>query len=238
MLRSIRSMLERGLPVAVISRASEVSPSLVYARGEYTPGASALVPFKEDGGGLILHADFAETKTMFLRLDPIRVATWLQRRGRTLPPFTDARSARLAILAVCHMPQGFDRDGSVHQDLFMLVHSYAHRTIRMGAKFAGIERSALAELLGPLHLGFFVYAAARGDFALGGLQAVFESRLHDLLRAIVHDERRCPMDPGCAKGGGACPACLHVGEPSRRWFNQLLDRETLFWNSGFLRSRA
>lgn len=209
-----------------------------YTRGEYTPGASALVPFRNNAGGVNLHADFTETEALFFRLEPVQVALWLQQRGWTLQPFTDARSARLAILSVCNMPEGADRDGSVHQDLFMLVHSYAHRAMRIGAKFAGIDRSALAELLVPLHLGFFVYAAARGDFVLGGLQAVFESRLHDLLGAIVLDERRCPMDPGCAKGGGACPACLHVGEPSCRWFNQLLDRDTLFGENGFLRRQA
>jgi hypothetical protein len=205
-----------------------------YTRGEYTPGSSALVPFKGANGSINLHADFAETEALYFRLHPVLVAQWLTRRGWQLPTFSDARSARLAILARCNMPEAFDRDGSIHQDLFKLVHSYAHRAMRIGAKFAGIERSALAELLVPLHLGFFVYATPRGDFVLGGLQAVFESRLHELLGAIVHDERRCPMDPGCGKAGGACPACLHVGEPSCRWFNQLLDRETLFGDLGFL----
>lgn len=209
-----------------------------YTRGEYSPGASGLVPFRSQSGGINLHADFAETEALFFRLEPMQVATWLVRRGWTLPAFENARAARLAILSVCNMPAGFDRDRSIHQDLFMLVHSYAHRSMRIGAKFAGIDRSALAELLVPLHLGFFVYAVARGDFVLGGLQAVYESRLHDLLGAIVHDERRCPMDPGCSKGGGACPACLHVGEPSCRWFNQLLDRETLFGSAGYLRTHA
>jgi nitrite reductase/ring-hydroxylating ferredoxin subunit len=57
----------------------------------------------------------------------------------------------------------------------------------MAARFArcvvvcGIERDALSEYLVPGHLGFFVYAGARGDFVLGGMQAVFESNLDDLL---------------------------------------------------------
>lgn len=207
-----------------------------YTRGDYAPGASALVPFKHKAGGVSIHADFAETEALYFRLDPVRVANWLVRRGRVLPAFDDARSARLAILEVCTMPASMNRDGSIDQELFMLVHSYAHRAMRIGAKFAGIERSALAELLVPLHLGFFVYASPRGDFVLGGLQSVFESRLHDYLGAIVNDERRCPMDPGCGKASGACPACLHVGEPSCRWFNQLLDRRTLFGGAGYFRT--
>jgi len=64
----------------------------------------------------------------------------------------------------------------------------------------------------PLHLGFFLYAAARGDFVLGGLQAVFETELHRLLAGVVEGDQRCPLDPGCQRSGGACMACLHVGE--------------------------
>ena len=65
-------------------------------------------------------------------------------------------------------------------DLLSLLHSYAHRTIRRLAAFAGIERDGLAEYLLPHHLGFVVYAASRGDFVLGGLQAVFETSLAPL----------------------------------------------------------
>ena len=69
---------------------------------------------------------------------------------------------------------------TVGTDLLTLVHTYAHRFIRQMAAFAGIDRDALSEYLMPRHLGFFVYAAARGDFVLGGLQAVFETDIHQL----------------------------------------------------------
>ena len=75
----------------------------------------------------------------------------------------------------------------------------------------GIDRSALSELLVPLHLGIFVYAAAHGDFVLGGLQAVFETELDALLRTVAREDYRCPLDPGCMRVGGACMACLHWG---------------------------
>ena len=63
-----------------------------------------------------------------------------------------------------------------------LIHSYCHRFIRVAAVHTGVERTSLSELLVPHHLGFFVYAAARGGFVLGGLQAVFEGELHRLLQ--------------------------------------------------------
>jgi hypothetical protein len=119
-------------------------------------------------------------------------------------------------------------------DLLSLVHSYAHRSIRRLASFAGIERDGLAEYLLPHHLAFVVYAASRGDFVLGGLQAVFETSLQRFLADLVDGESRCALDPGCRSGGGACMACLHLGEPSCRWFNRFLDRSELFGAQGFL----
>lgn len=120
--------------------------------------------------------------------------------------------------------------------LLTLLHSYAHRTIRRLAAFAGIERDGLAEYLVPHHLAFVVYAASQGDFVLGGLQAVFETSLHRFLDNFVSGESRCALDPGCRSGGGACMACLHLGEPSCRWFNRFLDRSQLFGERGFIRS--
>jgi hypothetical protein len=78
------------------------------------------------------------------------------------------------------------------------VHSYAHRTIRWLAAFAGIERDGLAGYLLPHHLSFVIYAASRGDFVLGGLQAVFETSLHRFLADLVEGESRRALDPGAA----------------------------------------
>jgi hypothetical protein len=59
--------------------------------------------------------------------------------------------------------------------LLTLVHSYSHGFIRRLAVQAGIERSALCELLVPEHAAFFVYAANGGDFVLG-LTGAFRNR--------------------------------------------------------------
>ena len=115
----------------------------------------------------------------------------------------------------------------------MLVHSYSHALIRRAAVYAGIERNALAELVLPFVFGFFVYAAARGDFVLGGLQALFETELHSLLDGLVDDEHRCALDPGCEDTGSACAVCLHLGEPSCRMFNTALSRKALAGRYGY-----
>lgn len=117
--------------------------------------------------------------------------------------------------------------------MLTLIHSYAHRIIRQLAVLAGVDRESLAEYLVPHHLGAFVYATPRGDFVLGGLQSVFETDLHRLLEQQVDAESRCPLDPGCDRAGGACLACLHIGEPSCTHYNRFLNRKTLFGESGF-----
>jgi hypothetical protein len=129
-------------------------------------------------------------------------------------------------------------DGKVVRDteaeiLTTLVHSYAHAFIKRAAVYAGIERNALSELVLPYSFGFFVYAAARGDFILGGLQALIETELKELLDGMVDDEHRCALDPGCRDNGAACAVCLHLGEPSCRMFNTLLSRHVLAGGNGY-----
>ena len=133
-------------------------------------------------------------------------------------------------------PGSITTETTAGSELLRLVHSYSHRLIRRGSVFAGIERSALAEMLLPTHLSFFVYAAGRGDFVLGGLQAVFENDLGQLLDDVVRSEHRCALDPGCATAGGTCMACLHLGEPSCRYFNGYLGRSYLHGPDGYLTS--
>ena len=149
---------------------------------------------------------------------------------------THPYEARLAIIRNCEIPRAgedpaLDTPGA---DLLRLIHSLSHRIIRKISAFAGIERDALSEYLIPLHLGFVVFAASRGDFVLGGLQAMFENDLDKALREVVHGEPRCALDPGCTRNGSACAVCLHVGEPSCRYYNQFLARTALFGPDGYL----
>jgi len=214
-----------------------------FTRGDDDPAKATLVPFRRPGGGYRLYGSLAETEAFLIRLDPLRVATWLVGRGRRLNGWkagdADPVAARVAILEAIDIPDKRDQEPApptVGSDVLNLVHTYAHRFIRQAAVFSGIERDALSEYLMPGQLAFFVYAAARGDFVLGGMQAVFESNLDDLLHAFVDAEHRCPLDPGCSRGSGACSACVHLGEPSCRFFNRFLDRGVLFGTGGYLRT--
>lgn len=207
-----------------------------YSRGDVSPGAARLVSFRERGN-IRAYGSLSRTEALLFRLDPLAIHRHLTATGHNLQPAADDRTARLAILQNLDIPwptqeQFQPLGGSV----LSLLHSYAHRAIRRLAAFAGIERDGLAEYLLPHHFSFIIYAASRGDFVLGGLQAVFETSLHRFLNDFVSGESRCALDPGCRSGGGACMACLHLGEPSCRWFNRFLDRSELFGESGFIRS--
>lgn len=233
-----RALREAGLEaVELIDAFPVLTANYGYTRGPATPGASRLVPFRDRRGQYVIYGDIAKTEALLVRLEPTRVARWLEGRGFALPAWTDSRSARLAILSASDIPVPGSTPGAptVGSAVLTLVHSYSHRLIRRCAVIAGIDRNALSELLVPLHLAFFVYAAARGDFVLGGLQAVFETELDKLLADFAQADHRCPLDPGCRRSGGACVACLHLGEPSCRYFNAYLDRASLSSATGYIR---
>ncbi|UUW92240.1 DUF1998 domain-containing protein [Pimelobacter simplex] len=205
-----------------------------YSR-DASSGQSRLVMFRGRRGAYRVYADRTETEALFIRLDPVRVASWLHGRGLLPTCPSTAQDARLAILGAAEIPQRGDEvlQPTTGSAVLTLLHSVSHRLIRAAAVYAGIDRDALSEYLVPRHLGAFVYAGSRGDFVLGGLQAVFEHDLDELLDAMVFGESRCPLDPGCRRASGACPACLHLGEPSCSYYNLFLDRGALFGADGY-----
>jgi len=206
-----------------------------FTRGGLGPGQSPLVPFRERGG-LRAYGALSRTEALLFQPNPSAIYDCLVRSGFDLPPAGNHREARLAILRAARVPMaGEQHPQALGARLLEVLHSYTHRLIRTLAAFAGIERDALAEYLIPHHLCAIVYSAGRGEFVLGGLQAVFETALDRFLDAFVTGESRCPLDPGCRNGGGACMACLHLGEPSCRFYNGSLDRAALFGPTGLLR---
>jgi hypothetical protein len=222
--------------VEMIDRFPVLTGQFGFVRGGSKPEA-VLRPFKDKrGSSYVVYGELAETEALFFRLSPSRVAEWLRARGFTEIDDLSDDEIRLAILKHARPPRPGEQvdKQSLGAQLLTLIHSISHRMIRTLAVYSGIDRNALSELLVPLHLGFFVYAAARGDFVLGGLQAVFDSELDRLLREFLGSEHRCALDPGCSKSGSACVACLHLGEPSCRYFNEYLSRDTMFGEGGYL----
>jgi hypothetical protein len=207
-----------------------------YTRGGGAAGETTLRPYRAQGGRLRIHGHLSHTEGLLFRLDPLRVSRWLALRGLIDGAHTDPIEARSFVLEHALIPRAGENveTQTVGTEVLGLVHSYAHRVMRRVSAFCGIDRNSLSEYLVPLHLAFIVYASTRGDFVLGGLQALFEHDLDRALEDVVAGEHRCALDPGCSNHGGACVACLHVGEPSCRYFNQFLSRQFLFGQAGYL----
>lgn len=216
--------------VELVDRFPILTAQFGYTRGASNPGDSRLRTYRDQNGDYTVYGDLDQTEALFIRLDPKMVHKWLVAIGESILPATDSRSSAEAILATM-APMG--QPNHVTRKVIELVHSISHAFIRRAAVYAGIERSALSELILPTSFSFFVYAAPRGNFVLGGLQALFESELHLLLDGIVDDEHRCALDPGCEDTGSACAVCLHLGEPSCQMFNTALSRKVLAGGNGY-----
>ena len=163
----------------------------------YTRGGdsadSTLRSFPGGGGTVRIHGQLAHTEGLLFRLDPVHVGRWLHARGLLPTTPTSAADARLAVLRDAQIPRpGEELDAPTFgSTVLTLIHSYAHRVLRRISAFSGIDRDSLSEYLIPLHLAFVVYPSTRGDFVLGGLQALFE---HDLDKAVErHGRGRAPL---------------------------------------------
>ena len=222
--------------VDLVERFPILTGQVGYTRGDTNPGATRLRAFRDKDGAYTIYGDLASTEALLVRLRPSAVASWIAARGHPIPgELGDEAAARR--IAELMLPPEAGGPNAAYSDVVTLVHSYAHRFIRLAAYYAGIDRNGLSELLFPMHLCFFAYAVPRGDFVLGGLQALFENDLDTLVRRTVTDEHRCALDPGCSHSpsGASCAVCMHLGEPSCRMFNTALDRAVLFSEQGYLR---
>jgi hypothetical protein len=227
-----QALREAGLDrVELIDRFPVLTAQYGYTRGATKPGEARLRTYREVNGDYALYGELAQTEALFVRLKPLQIHNWLTSIGFALPVASDDSSASITILENAHLASP---RGTLDEVLLKLIHSYAHSMIRRASLYAGIERSSLSELVLPYAFGFFVYAPAKGDFVLGGLQALFETELHLLLRDVINDDQRCALDPGCQDNGAACAVCLHLGEPSCRLFNTSLSRNVLAGGDGYL----
>jgi hypothetical protein len=222
-----RAGLER---VELIDRFPVLTAQFGYTRGPSTPGDSRLRTYRDQNGDYSIYGELVQTEALLICLDPKMVHRWLVEGGQDIAAATESRGCAEAVLSTM---APIDHPNEVTRRVTELVHSFSHAFIKRAAVYAGIERSALSELILPTTLSFFVYATARGSFVLGGLQALLESELHVLLNGLVDDEHRCALDPGCEDTGAACGVCLHLGEPSCQMFNTALSRKALAGGNGY-----
>ena len=192
-----------------------------YTRGKADRLEAKLNYYADKAGSISVYGEAIVSEALFLTLDPLKVSRYLEKFGFFMPNVLENEKRRRWILKNLDLS---NENGKVRELLSGLIHSYSHRVIRSCAFLAGIDMSSLSEILVPSHMGFFIFANVKGDFVLGGLQALFEFELEAFLDRIMGDWGECPLDPACEKSGHACVACLFLPETSCRGQNMGLSR--------------
>lgn len=112
--------------------------------------------------------------------------------------------------------------------IYHLVHSFSHIVLKFATSLIGMERTSISEYLLPRSLTFIVYSNQRTDFNLGGMHALVESGLDDLMNNIDQEGNNCVYDPVCSRDGSTCFNCMFVSEVSCSHLNRNLGRDFLF----------
>lgn len=170
-----------------------------------------------------------EHEGIFLSLQPNRVIDWLAQNNIVLPdPQLPAIARILAALEPIDRDRYYDTIWTlrVRRMVFGLIHSLAHAAMRAMTRYAGIDRTSVAEYIFLPMLGCVVYDSS-SSFKLGGVATLIRDHLASFLRNIADESVECLYDPDCADHSGACHGCLHSPEISCRVFNHGLSRAFL-----------
>lgn len=180
-------------------------------------------------GTIPIPAREGEHEGIFISLSPERVVQWLARNNVTLPAGDGPDIARiLQALEPIDNDRYYDSIWQlpVRRHVFGLVHSFSHAAMRAITRYAGIDRTSVAEYLFLPMLGFVVYDSS-SSFKLGGVATLVRDHLASFLQTIAEDAVDCLYDPDCEDHSGACHGCLHSPEISCRVFNHGLSRSFL-----------
>lgn len=182
----------------------------------------------------------SETEGLVVRLDPIRLLEWLERRtpgsvGTVPNQKGDAKTWLLRNVGSVDRFVTGEGMTPTTRNVFGLVHTLSHMFVRAAASLAGVDRTGFSEYLFP-RLGTFIVYNANTEFNLGGITTLFEEELGVLLRNVRYNPlaKECVYDPVCwDQLGGSCHACTHLGEMACGFFNRGMRRDYIFGNDGF-----
>jgi hypothetical protein len=180
-------------------------------------------------GTLPIPAREGEHEGVFMSLEPERVIHWLEANGIDLPGKHLPPMARiLAALEPIDNDRYYDSiwERQVRRMVFGLIHSLSHAAMRAITRYAGIDRTSVAEYIFLPLMGCVVYDNS-SSFKLGGIATLVRDHLAAFLQNISDESVECLYDPDCADHTGACHGCIHSPEISCRVFNHGLSRAFL-----------
>jgi hypothetical protein len=180
-------------------------------------------------GTLPVLAREGEHEGIFMSLNPGRVVQWLELNGIALSnPHLPPIARILASLEPIDRDRYYDTIWQlpVRRMVYGLVHSLSHAAMRAMTRYAGVDRTSVAEYIFLPLLGCVVYDSS-SSFKLGGVATLVRDHLAAFLQNIADESVECLYDPDCADHTGACHGCLHSPEISCRVFNHGLSRAFL-----------
>jgi hypothetical protein len=177
------------------------------------------------------------TEGVMLVLDPVKMHRYIAEKvGGTAAPCDNpsdlSRCAKAIAMMYDHEERqpvfGFRNSSSGSAWLYRVMHTLSHLFIRSLGRTTGVEESSIAEMLFPSCSSILLYVNQSGEFNLGTFSTCFENYLEEVLRGVRDRAEDCLYDPVCLQdSGGACPACLLIGEVSCENFNRDLSRKYL-----------
>jgi hypothetical protein len=178
-------------------------------------------------GTIPILAREGEHEGLFLALCPDRVVRWVELNGITLPDPAGPPIVRL-MRALEPVDRYYDNiwDLPVRRLVFGLIPSLSHAAMRAAGRYAGLERTSLAEYVFLPLLGAAVFDNS-SSFKLGGLETLARDHLLAFLNALSEEAMTCLYDAQCIDHKGACHGCIHSPEISCRVFNHGLSRAFL-----------
>jgi len=216
-----------------------------YSRAGFSPAEADLVPYRgrvSRGSALatLLYAHPTTTEALLFALDPERVRRWMIVNNLVGPDeIGDVKALRRWFITRLDPTHGeqlpdFPADiGPGHPDwpvreLFGLLHTVAHQTLRALAVDSGYSETSLSEYLFPYEFAFALHPNGRSDFSIGALRTVLEQNLDAVVRRAV-DNDTCLYDPNCMQANrGADHGCLLLPETACQCWNRHLSRWYLY----------
>jgi hypothetical protein len=213
---------------------------------EATAGRGAdLRPYGETKGRIPLYVARNTTEALLYHLDPWRVAAFLKVNAEIDVPANVLRTEQQVRAWLMGQTRTLAESGQAHFILrrfetkagvtvdevsalvFGVLHTISHVLKATAHRFVGLDGDALAEYLFPAHGAGLLYASRYVAFTLGGIDAAFKSNLRQWLGSARDYAGQCSFDPVCARGGGACLACLYP-KFGCNYFNRTVSRSFLF----------
>ena len=154
-----------------------------YTRITRDPTRSVLAPFEGGDlqGRMPLYVVAAETEGIQLRLDPVRVASWLVENGlvRGVAPTSNAEAWAWLYANVPGTMQNRwqpEHDATAAVAIRMLLHTVSHVLLKH-IEWSGFSQNSVGEYLLPGALSCVLYANRYAESKIGGLTSLFEQRL-------------------------------------------------------------